>query len=126
MKTIKWLSAYETTFEKEDFENTSTFATVTILQGLEQYIRACLQSNETSDFIRKQFFAQCEAWLAWEQTEPERTLILIGNDLSKGVVPVEKENRLWRDVTGWCYQDLTTMAAQVDLIWYGIATRLKG
>jgi adenosyl cobinamide kinase/adenosyl cobinamide phosphate guanylyltransferase len=36
-----------------------------------------------------------------------------------------RENRLWRDVTGWAYQDLSAMADKVDVIWYGLNQTIK-
>lgn len=58
--------------------------------------------------------------------KPSRKLVIIGTDISKGIVPLEKENRLWRDFTGWVYQDLVAKAERVDVIWYGINQIMKG
>ena len=52
-------------------------------------------------------------------------VILIGTDITKGIVPIEAENRVWRDVTGRVYQDTVSICNRVDLIWYGINKRLK-
>ena len=54
-----------------------------------------------------------------------RMVILIGSDITKGIVPIEAENRVWRDVTGRVYQDTVSICNRVDLIWYGINKRLK-
>ena len=55
----------------------------------------------------------------------QRKLVVIGSDITKGIVPVEKENRLWRDVTGWAYQDLAAQADKIDIIWYGCNQTIK-
>lgn len=51
--------------------------------------------------------------------------MLIGSDISKGIVPMAAEDRWWRDTTGWVYQDLVSAAERVDVIWYGISQKLK-
>jgi adenosyl cobinamide kinase/adenosyl cobinamide phosphate guanylyltransferase len=50
---------------------------------------------------------------------------VIGSDITKGVVPLEKENRIWRDLTGWAYQDTAAKAEKVDIIWYGLNQTMK-
>ena len=52
-------------------------------------------------------------------------IIVIGTDITKGIVPIEKENRVWRDLTGRVFQDTASICERVDLIWYGISKRLK-
>lgn len=66
-----------------------------------------------------------ENGIAWERTNPKRTLVIIGTDMTKGIVPLDKRKRSWRDITGWCYQDLVKKSNRVDLIWYGINERIK-
>ena len=61
----------------------------------------------------------------WESTLNKRKIILIATDISKGIVPIEKTDRDWRDLTGWFYQDLVGSANRVDEVWYGIGKRLK-
>lgn len=122
---LDWRSAYHPSFQKERFADVSTFTDCTVLEGVEQYVNAYLSLQQNADKLREMFNEQVKAWHHWENELEERNLIIIGNDLSKGIVPVNQEDRLWRDVTGWCYQDLTAQADRVDLIWYGIARRLK-
>lgn len=62
---------------------------------------------------------------AWEQESEARQLVLIARDFSKGIVPIEKTDRDWRDLTGWFYQDLIEAASRVDEVWYGIGRQLK-
>jgi adenosylcobinamide kinase / adenosylcobinamide-phosphate guanylyltransferase len=61
----------------------------------------------------------------WEQEKPQKKLVVIGTDITKGIVPVDRENRLWRDVTGWAYQDLAAQADKIDIIWYGCNQTIK-
>lgn len=64
-------------------------------------------------------------WLSWEQANKAHQLIVIGSDISKGIVPLKQSERQWRDVTGWFYQDLVNRAKRYDVIWYGIHQQLK-
>lgn len=52
--------------------------------------------------------------------------VIIGDDISGGVVPADKFSRRWRDETGLVYQVLAREADIVDRIFAGLAIRLKG
>lgn len=69
------------------------------------------------------------SWLAelsqWEKESEQRQVVVIATDFSKGIVPIEKIERDWRDLTGWFYQDLVKEANRVDEIWYGLGQQLK-
>lgn len=51
--------------------------------------------------------------------------ILICRDISCGVVPMEAENRAWREANGRLCQYLSKHAAQVSRIFCGLEQRLK-
>ncbi len=74
---------------------------------------------------REAFNFWLQAWLKWENEQRERQLVLIGSDIGKGIVPMEKDTRNWRDLVGWCFQDVTRHASRVDVIWYGLNQQLK-
>jgi adenosylcobinamide kinase / adenosylcobinamide-phosphate guanylyltransferase len=95
-----------------------------VLEGVEQWIRGLLTRSDLKDF-RAEWQNIVRNWHLWEAERPERTLVMIGADITKGIVPVEKEHRNWRDCTGWAYQDIADLADRVDHIWYGIGQRLK-
>ena len=52
--------------------------------------------------------------------------VLIGDEISSGVVPVDKFERLWRDETGKLYRFLAQEADIVDRVFAGLPLRLKG
>ena len=54
-----------------------------------------------------------------------RACVIIGDEISGGVVPVDKFEREWRDVTGKLYQYLAEEAEIVDRIFAGLPLRLK-
>ncbi|MED2971687.1 bifunctional adenosylcobinamide kinase/adenosylcobinamide-phosphate guanylyltransferase [Fictibacillus sp. B-59209] len=114
-----WFNGYEKAgWETDDFTTSRV-----VLEGLEQIVKKVLEENESGG--RAALQKKLQTWLAWEASEPGRCLVLIGTDIGKGIVPMEKENRLWRDVTGWFYQDVVMAAERVDIIWYGLPQTLK-
>lgn len=60
-----------------------------------------------------------------EHREEWRDSILICRDLSCGVVPMERENRAWRQNTGRLCQYLAREAEEVVRIFCGLEHRLK-
>ncbi|WP_449619627.1 bifunctional adenosylcobinamide kinase/adenosylcobinamide-phosphate guanylyltransferase [Robertmurraya sp. Marseille-Q9965] len=110
----KWISAYNGSSILPELDGP-----IVILEGLEQWVKV-------SSYTREEWKRQLEKWLAWEGGDPSRQVVLIGTDISKGIVPMEKENRQWRDLTGWLYQDVVAISKQVDLIWYGFNQTIKG
>lgn len=110
-----WFSAYKGNTLPKELPDSK----MVVLEGIEQWI---LQMGEA--FNRNTGKQWLEAWLDWEN-DADRKMILIGTDISKGVVPMEREVREWRDLTGWFYQDAVTCSERFDLVWYGVAKRLK-
>lgn len=51
--------------------------------------------------------------------------ILIGTEIGCGIVPLEKNDRIWRDETGRVYQLLAKKASKVERIWAGIPVTIK-
>ncbi len=92
-----------------------------VVFGLEAIIEWFLKR----DVPRQAFQAWLDSWLDWENAHEENVLYLIGADVGKGIVPMEPSLRLFRDMVGWCYQDVTKKADRVDVIWYGINEQIK-
>ena len=93
-----------------------------IIQGIELYVKGFFEKKASVRSQTEEFVLNC---LNWQEANPKRKLILIGNDISKGVVPVEKTDREWRDMTGLMYQRLVQVSERYDVIWYGINKQLK-
>jgi adenosylcobinamide kinase / adenosylcobinamide-phosphate guanylyltransferase len=117
-----WISAYETqTIPKElnAFDQD-----LLVIEGVEIWLKN-LSASMGADKCRE-LWANClDNWLTWEQAALHRQLIIIGTDITKGIVPIEAENRLWRDITGWAYQDTAAKSEKVDVIWYGLNQTIK-
>lgn len=52
--------------------------------------------------------------------------VLICNDISAGVVPMEAEVRAWREAVGRMLNDLAPQAETVTRVFCGLPQRLKG
>jgi adenosylcobinamide kinase / adenosylcobinamide-phosphate guanylyltransferase len=117
-----WISAYETqTIPKE----LNTFdQDLLVIEGVEIWLKN-LSASMAADKFRELWAKYLENWLAWEKAALQRQLVVIGTDITKGIVPIEAENRLWRDITGWAYQDTAAKSEKVDVIWYGLNQTIK-
>ncbi|HLR52568.1 MAG TPA: bifunctional adenosylcobinamide kinase/adenosylcobinamide-phosphate guanylyltransferase [Candidatus Avamphibacillus sp.] len=117
-----WLSAYKSTPCPEDLLTYDT--PCIILEGVEQWIKKKIE-EKGSTFNRDDGRVLIKRWLDWEKQDESHQLIIIGTDISKGIVPIKQEDRLWRDLTGWFYQDLVKHSERFDVIWYGINQQFK-
>ncbi|MBA4536849.1 bifunctional adenosylcobinamide kinase/adenosylcobinamide-phosphate guanylyltransferase [Bacillus aquiflavi] len=119
----KWISAYELEACPESvFWDVEQFL---ILEGVEQWIKKLVEKYKDIETCRQKWHYFLQGWIDLEAQKQDRTLIIIGSDITKGIVPVQQVDRRWRDVTGWAFQDAANVAERVDVIWYGLATNLK-
>jgi len=109
---VHWVSSYQ----GEEFPTPFPFNGKVVLEGMEQWTKKC---------TREYWQDHLKHWEAWEKESPKRQVIIIGTDIMKGIVPMEKEDRNWRDLTGWVYQDIVYLSSRVDVIWYGINQTIK-
>ncbi|MGO4888236.1 bifunctional adenosylcobinamide kinase/adenosylcobinamide-phosphate guanylyltransferase [Anaerobacillus sp. MEB173] len=103
---------------------TNKSSKVIVISGIEQFVKEIVRIYGAEN-TRESYKVFLQEGLNWEQEDEGRYLILIGADITKGVVPVSEEERTWRDYVGWCYQDTVTEAEQVDVVWYGIPQKVK-
>lgn len=114
-----WFSSYESI----QMPDTELFTKdIVVLEGIEQWTKAVIDLEQPRNFWNEKL----QIWHQWEKENSARQIIIIGIDISKGIVPIEKENRVWRDLTGWIYQDTVAICQKVDVIWYGINQTIKG
>ncbi|MGM7701567.1 bifunctional adenosylcobinamide kinase/adenosylcobinamide-phosphate guanylyltransferase [Pseudalkalibacillus sp. Hm43] len=114
-----WISQYENASLPTDVNHLSH--TLVVLEGLENWIRHEVMRQDQPEFYWEQLL---ERWMDWER-QTTKQMILIGTDITKGIVPISSEERNWRDLTGRCYQQISKHASRVDLIWYGIHQTIK-
>ncbi|MYL46359.1 hypothetical protein GLV94_11960 [Virgibacillus halodenitrificans] len=121
--TSYWCSAYDSARLEAPLEAENLL--VVVLEGVEQWVGRLLDEETTPSAIREKMAQEIQAWLEWEKAIDKRKLIIIGTDITKGIVPIKKRDRLWRDAVGWVYQDIAERAEKMDVIWYGVAQQLK-
>lgn len=95
-----------------------------VVEGVEMLIRKELQNSDIAE-VQSLFKGWLRRLETWEKTEEERRVVLIGSDITKGIVPMDAELRQWRDCTGLIYQEIANVADRVDCIWYGLNEQLK-
>ncbi|MEH7274835.1 bifunctional adenosylcobinamide kinase/adenosylcobinamide-phosphate guanylyltransferase, partial [Neobacillus vireti] len=113
--TALWISAYQETPLPTDIFQID--CDLLVLEGIESWVKDLTKTND-SYRCREIWNQTINQWWMWEQEKPERKLVVIGTDITKGIVPVDREDRVWRDITGWAYQDLAARADKLDIIWY--------
>lgn len=118
-----WMSSYQEAAIVENPTDVNKEAII-VIEAAEVLLKHWLNQLD-KEKIRNKWRMVLQAWLEWEKVEESRKVIIIGTDMTKGIVPISSEDRIWRDVTGWAYQDTVKKAERVDLIWYGINQQLK-
>jgi adenosylcobinamide kinase / adenosylcobinamide-phosphate guanylyltransferase len=117
-----WLSAYHEDVLPDSLD--LLHDRIVVLEGIEQWIKELLTEFNASE-VQQKWQLLLEKWLMWEKSHRGRKIILIGSDITKGIVPNEAGDRMWRDVTGRIFQEAVSACERVDLIWYGVNQRLK-
>lgn len=97
---------------------------IVIFEGAEAWLKELVREF-TAAHCRDIWKRCLDNWLTWENEKRNRKVVVIGTDITKGIVPIEAVDRAWRDVTGWAYQDTASKAKNVDVIWYGLNQTIK-
>lgn len=89
-----------------------------VISEFETIVQAMLEQREevVAEMIAKQLM----------ELNKHVEVICICTDMSRGVVPLEKEVRQMRDTCGRVYQKLCQEADTVIRVWYGLPQVLKG
>lgn len=116
-----WISAYKGESLPDDLAIYSD--TLMVLEGLEQWILSLVKHHSIDD-VHEMLQIMLTKWITWSEQQGHQ-LVLIGTDLSKGIVPADATLRKWRDVTGFIYQDIAKRSSCFHYVWYGIAQSLK-
>lgn len=84
-----------------------------VIANLERFILACIKEEVSAK--------ECLE----DNIERLRDKIIICDDISQGVVPVDKTERAWREMTGRTMTYLGQEADEVIRVFCGIGTRVK-
>lgn len=117
-----WFSAYQSNPFPQSFGQ--EIKNVIVLEGIEEWIREWLKEHD-DHAVREKWRSVLNGLQSWENNEERRKVILIGSDITKGIVPIHSEDRTWRDVCGRVFQDTASQCNEVEFIWYGLNRKLK-
>lgn len=84
-----------------------------VINNLERFILACIKEDVSA--------RECLE----DNIEKLRDKIIICDDISQGVVPMDKTERAWREMTGRCMTYLGQEAEEVIRVFCGIGSRVK-
>jgi len=121
-RNCHWFNGYQQSRNILELNLTNINTNTLVIEGIEQMVVELIKTNKVVLPLFQNWLHQL---LVWEEQGSNRNVIIIGTDIGKGVVPIEKEQRIIRDEVGRCFQELTFQAAKVSLIWYGLQQVLK-
>ena len=84
-----------------------------VIAGLDKFVLACVKEGINAK--------ECLE----DNLDKLRDKILIFDDISQGVVPVDKTERAWREMTGRCMTFLGHEADEVIRVFCGIGNKVK-
>ncbi|MCL7746578.1 bifunctional adenosylcobinamide kinase/adenosylcobinamide-phosphate guanylyltransferase [Halalkalibacter alkaliphilus] len=124
MKTkCSWLSAYDgDSVSKWDvrWEKDSTL----VMEGWENWLAEKLISKKNSNDIRRNMQSFFQS-LKEEEQKRDNDIVLIMLEIGRGIVPLQKDERMVRDLTGWVAQDAAEVADEVYYVWNGLSKKIK-
>ena len=90
-----------------------SFSEATVLTNFEYFINTMLEKDiDPVKYIK-------------DNINKFKEIIIIGNEIGLGVVPMKKEDRILRDNVGFIYQILSKEAKSVVRVWNGLPMRIK-
>ncbi|WP_434985273.1 bifunctional adenosylcobinamide kinase/adenosylcobinamide-phosphate guanylyltransferase [Vreelandella zhaodongensis] len=95
-----------------------------VLHGVFEWLAAVQSLDISSDVLRAQWRGDLESLESAAQTHGV-TLVIIMNELGRGIVPIERDQRRLRDLSGWFSQDTAAQSKQVWHVRHGLVQALK-
>lgn len=117
-----WLSAYEQE-RWEDWQDRWGLEGKLVLEGWENWFKESLIKTGNIEVSKGIFNELLKDIKAAENKQKEAVLIML--EMGKGIVPTEKDARLWRDLNGWIIQEAAELSNRVVSLWCGIPQHLK-
>ena len=93
---------------------------VLLLHGLDTWVEKQLRSAGEAEAV----LGEVQVLVAFARTAPQHTVV-VSREAGSGVVPVWREERLYRDTLGWVNQTLAQAADEVWVALAGLPFRLK-
>ena len=104
-------------YEEYRGEIPSEACNTVIISDFEQLVMTYRQMDELE--VAKTIVARIQA------LSKQVKVICICNDIGRGIVPIDRDERFIRDACGRVYQALFQEAESIVRVWYGIAERIK-
>ncbi len=95
-----------------------------VVEGWEKWIEHELANEKSMSEIRSDFSHLFQAFDV-EEKKRNMPIVLIMLEVGRGIVPIQKNDRMLRDVMGWIAQDAVKMSDEVVYVWNGLSKRLK-
>lgn len=109
----QWLDGQEVKFKWFEESLPEVGKEAVVIAGIENWLA---KSNLKEQHAIEYILERCA----------NRQVVFILTDISRGIVPIDKNQRQLRDECGRLYQRLFSEANEITRIWYGIAQTLKG
>ena len=94
-----------------------------VITGVLEWLSVALERDD-NDTLRQQW-QNGMAGLCQRAEELNAPLIIIANEVGRGIVPMQPEQRRLRDLNGWFVQDATAQAEQVWYVRHGLLMAVK-
>ncbi|MGM0836405.1 MAG: bifunctional adenosylcobinamide kinase/adenosylcobinamide-phosphate guanylyltransferase [Bacillota bacterium] len=120
---FSWISSYYNDL-LSDWDQKWRGGTTLVLEGWERWIEDQMKKEAVDAVIRAEFSKFFQSFLEEERLRND-SIVLIMLEVGRGIVPIDKDERRFRDLAGWILQDAAKMAEEVQYVWHGIAKRLK-
>lgn len=119
----QWYSAYQyqsLARWKEKYGANSPF----VVEGWEVWIRQEWEEKQDLEPIRM-YFESIIADMQVMENNREQPVVLVMMEVGRGIVPMDKNDRAWRDLCGWVLQCAAACSEEVHYCWHGLSRRLK-
>ncbi|WP_417897982.1 bifunctional adenosylcobinamide kinase/adenosylcobinamide-phosphate guanylyltransferase [Bacillus haimaensis] len=122
-KEFSWVSSYHNDL-LSNWDLKWQSGTTLVLEGWERWVKQQLKKEVEDAVIRVEFSRLFQCFLEEERLRND-CIVLIMLEVGRGIVPIEEDERRFRDLAGWILQDAAKMAEEVQYVWHGMAKRLK-
>ncbi|WP_028782112.1 bifunctional adenosylcobinamide kinase/adenosylcobinamide-phosphate guanylyltransferase [Thalassobacillus devorans] len=120
----QWLSAYENQSLDQWKLKFKTAGLPVVIEGWEVWIREEREKAGELESVRNHFESILSDMHQFEK-QTCQPIILIMLEMGRGVVPMAKGDRAWRDLSGWILQAAADKAESVHYCWHGLSRKLK-
>ncbi len=93
-----------------------------LLEKIEEEMRVQLET-----FVENKVYESADdtVCICTDDTIWKEDIVLISREIGCGIIPIDRQERLWREMTGRLACDIAKRASQVYRLELGIAVRIK-